>query len=143
MPELLRSIAGRLRHLVGDRRRAPRQRVRLAAVVSLLEERAGAPPTLAGHTRDVSTSGVGIILPSIRVGERYLAGEGLTLRVLLRLPETQARLYGTPVRYERLDPEGPEQGYLLGIRLTGGDERDREAYDAYLKTLKGKVMSDE
>lgn len=138
MPELLRSIAGRLRHLVGDRRRAPRQRVRLAAVVSLLEERSGAPPTLVGYTRDVSASGIGVVLPSIRVGERYLAGEGQTLRVVLRLPDTQARLYGTPVRYERLDPEGPEQGYLLGIRLTGGDERDRADYDAYLKTVKSE-----
>jgi PilZ domain len=136
MPELLRTIAGHLRNLVGDRRRAPRYRVELAAVVSLLEERAGAPPTLAGHTRDVSQSGLGVVLPSIRVRDRYLAGEGQTLRIVLRLPDTQARLYGTPVRYERLDPEGPEHGYIVGIRLTGGDERDRAAYNAYLKTLR-------
>jgi hypothetical protein len=136
LPELLRSIAGRLRHLVGDRRRAPRHRAQLAVVVSLLEERSGAPPTLAGQTRDVSETGLGVVLPSIRVGDRYLAGEGQTLRVVLRLPDTQARLYATPVRYERLDPEGAETGYLLGLRLTGGDERDRAAFDAYLKTLK-------
>lgn len=136
MPELLRSIAGRLRHIVGDRRRAPRHLVRLAVVVSLLEERAGAPPTLAGHTRDVSSTGLGVVLPSIRVGERYLAGEGQTLRVVLRLPDAQVRLYATPVRYERFDPGDAEAGYLIGLRLTGGDERDRAAYDTYLSTLK-------
>lgn len=136
MPELLRNIAGRLRHLLGERRHPARYPARLAVVVSLLEDRASAPPTLAGHTRDVSASGISVVLPSIRVGDRYLAGEGQTLRVMLRLPDAQhARLYGTPVRYERLEPDDAEKGYLVGIRLTGGDERDRDAFDAYLKTL--------
>jgi len=136
MPELIRSIANRLREFVGDRRRAPRHRVRLAVVVSLLEERAGAPPTVAGHTYDISQSGLGIILPSIRIGDRYLAGEGQTLRITLKLPDAAARLYGTPVRYERLEGEGPDRGYLVGIRLTDADEQGRAALDAYLKTLK-------
>jgi len=132
MPELLRSIANRLREYVGDRRRAPRRRVRLACVVSLLDERAGAPPTLAGHTCDVSESGVGLILPSIRIGGRYLAGEGQTLRITLKLPHETARLYGTPVRYERL--ESPGAGYLVGVRLA--DDQGRAALAEYIKTLK-------
>lgn len=136
MPELIRSIANRLREYVGDRRRATRHRVRLAVVVSLLDERAGAPPTLAGHTCDVSASGLGLVLPSIRIGDRYLAGEGQTLRITLKLPNAAARLYGTPVRYERLDHDGTTRGYLVGVRLTEGDEQGRAALDEYLKTLK-------
>jgi hypothetical protein len=131
MPELIRSIANRLREFVGDRRRAPRHRVRLPVVVSLLDERAGAPPTLAGHTCDVSTSGLGLVLPSIRIGERYLAGEGQTLRITLQLPHATARLYGTPVRYERLEGEG---GYLVGVRLA--DDQGRAALAEYVKTIK-------
>ena len=133
MPELIRSIANRLREYVGDRRRAPRHRVRLGVVVSLLDERAGGPPTVAGHTQDVSLSGLALVLPSIRIGERYLAGEGQTLRITLQLPHATARLYGTPVRYERLEGEG-QRGYLVGVRLA--DEPGRAALAEYLKTLK-------
>lgn len=136
MPELIRSIANRLRVYVGERRRAQRHRVRLAVVVSLLDERAGAPPTVACHTQDISLSGLAVVLPSIRIGDRYLAGEGQTLRLTLKLPEGAARLYGTPVRYERLDADGPDQGYLVGIRLTDTDEGGRAALAAYIKTLK-------
>lgn len=134
MAELLRSIANRLRGYVGDRRRAPRHRARLPVVVSLLDARTGAPPTVTGHTCDLSQSGLGLVLPSIRIGGRYLAGEGQTLRITLKLPASTARLYGTPVRYERL--EGDSAGYLVGVRLTDTDEQDRAALADYLKTLK-------
>ena len=133
MPELLRSIANRLREYVGDRRRAPRHRLRLSVIVSLLDERAGAPPTLAGHTCDLSASGLGLTLPSIRIGERYLAGEGQTLRITLQLPHAALRLYGTPVRYERLEGDG-QHGYLVGVRLA--DDPSRTTLAEYLKTLK-------
>ncbi len=136
MPELIRSIANRLRVYVGERRRAPRHRVRLSVVVSLLDERAGAPPTVAGHTHDVSLSGLAVILPSIRIGDRYLAGEGQTLRLTLKLPNATIRLYGTPVRYERLEGDGPDRGYLVGIRLTDAEDQGRAAFVAYIKTLK-------
>src|SRR5918997_3290708 len=102
MPELLRTIASRLRELVGNRRRAPRRKVRLAVFVSLLDATPGAPPAggVAGHTRDASESGLGVVLPVIRLGGRYLVGGGVTLRLTLKLGEQNARLYGTPVRYE-------------------------------------------
>ena len=136
MAELLRSIANRLRAYVGERRRAPRRRARLPVVVSLLDARTGAPPTVTGHTCDLSLSGLGLILPTIRIGGRYLAGEGQTLRITLKLPAATARLYGTPVRYERLEGEGDSAGYLVGVRLTDAEEQGRAALDAYLKTVK-------
>ena len=137
MAELLRSIANRLRSYVGDRRRAPRHRARLPVVVSLLDARTGAPPTVTGHTCDLSLSGLGLILPSIRIGGRYLAGEGQTLRITLKLPDATARLYGTPVRYERPEEgadEHTDHGFLPGIRLT--EDGDHALLAAYLKGLK-------
>ncbi|MBV9923945.1 MAG: PilZ domain-containing protein [Acidobacteria bacterium] len=139
MPERLRTIASRLRELVGNRRRAPRRRVRLAVFVSLLDPAPGAPPAggVAGHTRDASESGLGVVLPAIHLGGRYLVGEGVTLRLTLKLGDTSARLYGTPVRYERLD-EGqdgqPHPGFLLGIRLH--EDGDRAMLSDYLRSLK-------
>lgn len=139
MPELIRTIASRLRELVGNRRRAPRRRVRLAVFVSLLDPAPGAPPAggVAGHTRDASESGLGVVLPAIHLGGRYLVGEGVTLRLTLKLGDQSARLYGTPVRYERLD-EGPDgqtnPGFLLGIRLH--EDGDRALFADYLKGMK-------
>ena len=139
MPERLRTIASRLRELVGNRRRAPRRKVRLAVFVSLLDPAPGALPAagVAGHTRDASESGLGVALPVIHLGGRYLVGDGVTLRLTLKLGEQNARLYGTPVRYERLD-EGPGgqtgPGFLLGIRLH--EDGDRALFPEYLKGIK-------
>jgi hypothetical protein len=144
MPERLRTIASRLREFVGNRRRAPRRRVGLPVFVSLLDPVPGAPAAgVAGQTRDASESGLGVVLPVIRVGGRYLVGDGVTLRLTLKLPATTARLYGTPVRYERLegDQDGhdgqdsqPSAGFLVGIRLN--EEGDRAALVEYLESLK-------
>lgn len=137
MPEYLRRIASRVRELVADRRRSPRHRVSLPVSVSLLDAEASAQPALVqGHTRDVSEDGVGVILPHVRVGGRYLVGDAVTLRVTLKLPEGYARLYGTPVRHEKLDSNGPETGFLVGIRLTDTDERDRALLIEYMNSLK-------
>ena len=135
MPELIRTIASRLRELMGNRRRAPRLSVRLPVFVSLLDTATGdAPAGVAGHTRDASEGGLAVILPAIRVGGRYLAGDGVTLRLTLKLPDASARLYGTPVRYERLDEGQPEAGFLVGIHLN--EDGDRALLSEYLKSLK-------
>lgn len=139
MPERLRTFASRLREIVGNRRRATRHRVRLAVFVSLLDATPGAPPSagVAGHTHDISESGLGIVLPVIRLGGRYLAGDAVTLRLTLKLGDQTARLYGTPVRYERLEVGQDGQtdpGFLVGIRLT--EDGDRAPLLDYLKGLK-------
>ena len=139
MPERLRTIASRLREFVGNRRWSARHRVRLAVSVSLLDSSPGAPPAagVAGHTLDASDSGLGVVLPVIHLGGRYLVGDGVTLRLTLKLGERSARLYGTPVRYERLE-EGEngqtDPGFLLGIHLN--EDGDRALFAEYLKSIK-------
>ncbi|HLM58182.1 MAG TPA: PilZ domain-containing protein [Pyrinomonadaceae bacterium] len=138
MPERLRSIANRLRQFVADRRRLPRYKARLPVVVSLLNVRVVATPaTLSGHTCDASVEGLGLILPAIRIGDRYLVGEGHTLRINIKLPDASARLYGIPVRYERLEDGQPGRSYLVGLRLTETHDPDYALYSDYLKSLKG------
>src|SRR3954469_9986868 len=137
MPEHLRKIASRLRELVADRRRAPRHRVSLPVSVSLLDAEASAEPALVqGRTRDVSSGGIGVVLPNIRVGGRYLVGDSVTLRVTLKLPDGYARLYGTPVRYEKLEADGPDAGFFIGIRLTETSGRDHALLVEYMNSLK-------
>jgi hypothetical protein len=138
MPELLRSIAGRLRQYVADRRRSPRLRVRLDVTVALFDMSAATPwsKPVAGHTRDVSESGVGLVLPAIRIGDRYLVGQDQTLSIILKLPAGNARLYAAPARYERLEAEQPDTGFFVGVRITSMDEKDRALFNEYLESLK-------
>jgi c-di-GMP-binding flagellar brake protein YcgR len=136
MPELVRSIAGRLRALVGNRRYARRYRARVEASVQLVAPTLAGDaltPPLACHTCDVSATGVGLVVPVVRVGERYLAGEGRLLRVRLELPTGALTLHAAPVRYERL--EEPETGYVIGAHFTPLDDDARARLDGFLKTL--------
>ncbi|MCA1593560.1 MAG: PilZ domain-containing protein [Acidobacteria bacterium] len=139
MPELMREIANRLREFVGNRRRAPRYRARLAVAVSLLDSRARTHPSaLEGHTHDLSDGGLAVVLPAIRIGDRYLTGASHTLRITLKLPSGAIQIHGSPMCYERLDAgEGvTETGYLVGVKIKEMSDKDRALFDEYLKTLK-------
>ena len=147
MPELVRSIANRLRELVGNRRYASRFRVRLPCSIILLETRASttlkdareAAPhlhTLAAHTRDLSASGLALVVSAIRIGDRYLTGDGRHLDIRLELPAGALHLLARPVRYEQLDGGDSEKGYLMGTHIIEISDQDRTLLDEYLRQLK-------
>ncbi len=127
----------RLRAYVGNRRRAPRQRLRLPCSVSLYEpaasgENAKRLPRLDGYTCDLSASGLALVLPAVRVGERYLTGPNVTLRILLEHPTGPLALLATPVRYEQLAKDSAEPGYLIGLSIKEMSATDRARYEAQL-----------
>ena len=140
MPEFVRSIAARLREYVGNRRRATRYRVRLAVSVSLVETKkvVNGPrhaASLAGYTRDISTTGLALILPAIRIGDNYLTGENRTLEILIEHEAEPLVIYATSTRYEKLDEEGAVKGYLIGVKITEMSDDDRARYIAYMSKL--------
>ena len=143
MPELARTIAARLREFIGNRRRAIRFRVRLPLRVFLVDQQlhlngSRRPASISGHTADVSTTGLGLVVPAIRIGEHYLVGENRRLRIELELPGGPIALQGVSVRYERLEDEGTENGYLIGVSIAEMNERDRDHYVEYVKRLINK-----
>jgi PilZ domain len=144
MPELIRSIASRLRELVGNRRRAPRFATHLEAglalSVALPHSQAAAradnhPLRLAGYTRDVSATGLALIVPAVRIGGKYITGENRTLRITLKLPNGLVEIKATPVRYSPLDEEGSDTGYLIGVHITEMSDEDRARFNSYLEML--------
>jgi hypothetical protein len=142
MPELIRSIAGRLREYVGNRRVAPRYAARLevdlAINVTLPGAKTDGPPLkLSGYTRDVSASGLALVVPSIRVGGQYVTGENRRLRVVLKLPTGPVEALATPVRYSPLDEDsdGVDKGYLVGVQIISMSDEDRARFSAYLGTI--------
>jgi hypothetical protein len=140
MPELVRSIIARLRGAVGNRRRARRYRVRMTVSISLVGVKqvaesavARRPPKIEGYTRDLSATGLALIVPTIRVGEYYLTGEGRRLLVTLEHPTGPISIHATPVRYEQLDEGDTETGYIIGAHITEMSDDDRARFNAYLE----------
>ena len=135
MPELLRTLVGRIREFAGDRRHMTRHRVRLDVTV------APATPTkangrrsasLRGYTRDISADGLGLIMPAIRIGDRYLAGENCRLAITLELPDGPIQFTATSARYEPLD-DPAELGFLIGTHITTISDADRKLFLAFLR----------
>jgi hypothetical protein len=144
MAEWVRSIANSLRAFVGNRRYAPRLLTRVPVSISIFDAKADAnhnaarrPPALHGYTHDISATGLAVVVPAIRIGERYLTGPDRQLRIRLELPSGPLNLQALPVRYEQLERHGQETGYLIGIHINSINDEDRALLIKYLQTLKG------
>jgi hypothetical protein len=140
MAELARSFVSRLRRFIGNRRRAKRIKVRLPFTVRLAKRLlspngARRVPSLDGHTLDISTSGLALIVPAIRIGEHYLVGEDRRLQLTLELPVGPVEMEVAPVRYESLEEHETETGYLIGVRIVGISDEDKAQYNLYIKRL--------
>lgn len=88
-------------------------------------------PTLNGHTLDVSTTGLALVVPAIRIGEHYLAGADRTLHIKLELPSGPVEMRVATVRYESMDDES---GYLIGARILEMSDTDRMSFTKYVAT---------
>jgi len=76
-----------------------------------------------------------MIVPAIRVGEHYLVGQDRRLYLNLELPDAAIELGVVPVRYESLDEEAEDTGYLIGARITEISESDQTQLNAFVKNL--------
>jgi len=136
MPEFLRSIVTQLRARVADRRRAPRHSLRLPCTVFIHDPKFDAAqtnrraPRLEAFTRDLSRTGIGLVAPAVRIGERYLTD--FQLRLVLEHPTGPLELTASTVRYERLEETAGERGYLIGLRITSMSDADRTRYERHL-----------
>jgi hypothetical protein len=140
MSELPRRIVSHLRRFIGNRRRFKRVRTRLTFTLSLSDPRVNSNgarrlPTLDGHTFDVSTSGLALIVPAIRIAEHYLAGSDRRLYLKLQLPSGAVEMKVTSVRYEGLDESHEETGYLIGARIVEMSDADRASFNSYVNKL--------
>lgn len=134
MSELPRRIVSRLRRFIGNRRRSRRVRARLSFTLSLSDPRVSSNgarrlPTLDGHTLDVSTTGLALVVPAIRIGEHYLAGADRKLHVKLELPSGPVEMKVETVRYESLEDD---TGYLIGARILELSDTDRVSFEKYI-----------
>jgi hypothetical protein len=144
MSRLIRSIKEHFRGRAGssegsnERRIAPRLKekrdMRLLFSLTVQEARgAGSmlPMVLQGHTHDISRTGLALVLPSLRSGERDLTRGDRPLLMELELPSGPIRFQASPVRFEET-ARGEEEGALLGVHITSISESARSRLDQFL-----------
>ena len=90
---------------------------------------------MVGHTVDLSAKGLALIVPAITLGDHHLVGENRSLSLQLEVPNGPVVMQVTPVRYERLEEQGTETGYLIGVKITGMPEEDRARFAEYVDSL--------
>ena len=147
MSELPRRIVSSLRRFIGNRRHSKRVRARLACTISLADPRLGSNgsrrlPTLNGHTLDISSTGLALVVAAIRIGEHYLAGDERKLHVKLDLPTGPVEMRVASVRYESLEESSEESGYVIGARITEMSDQHRASYNSYVSKVLKRAPAD-
>lgn len=139
MLTILRSIESSVRNFVRSLRQAPRHSPRLPIKLTVVDTRARkgsvARATLNGFTRNISASGMALIVPEIKLGDRHLVGENRKLLVLVELPNGRVKLEASPVRYEKIRNGHLEGQYLIGARITEINPEDKVKFQRYLHRL--------
>jgi hypothetical protein len=142
MPEIVRSIIGRFCRIIGNHNHARRHELRLPLTLSLHDCRTqrayaaaatSSAATISGHTRNISDTGLSLILPSVHFGNRYLMDGDLTLKIQIEFPAGAINFQVAPVRYLALDENQLECGYLVGLRITKIAEQERQRLAEYLR----------
>ena len=147
MPEMIRSVVSRVRVYLKDRRQSPRLRTRVLFSISVSRKvrSNGSSPThrtLKGHTRDVSITGMAMMLPQVHFEGHHLAAEGRELSVILELPTGPIPLVVIPRRYEKLDEAELGCQYLIGAEIVQVSDEDRISLENFItRGLSGESTS--
>lgn len=153
MTNPIRFITARLHQWLFNRRPAPRHPVHLTAQIqqrlllsiSLPDAQKGTsqflgPVKLIGSTRNISKSGLAVVVPSLHISHRLITDEECPLRIVLDIyPNGVVGMEAVTVRSERLDAKETDAGYLIGVKITEMEDSDRTRYLEYLESLAPKT----
>ena len=89
--------------------------------------------SIAGETADLSATGIGFIVSSIRIKENYLVGEGRTLNVELDLPEGKVQMQVVGQRYEQVGQHISTARFLIGANIVKMTAENREVYEHFMR----------
>jgi hypothetical protein len=120
---------------------APRKAAQLPLSIAVFQ--AGAryrssrkPIMMPGLLRDISETGLAMIVPSIRSEGVYLTGADRMLEIAFEVSGKMVELKARPVRYERIERQDiVDSSYLIGARMTDMAEPDRARFVDYVRSL--------
>jgi hypothetical protein len=123
-----------------ERRAAPRRNVKLEFRVLLVATKTsveGEEHTLPliGYTRDISESGLALLVSAKSMGVLYSLGHNYTLQLVLTLPTGPVELEVTPARYQHINEGRAGSFILIGAQITKISDDDRACFVQYLNSF--------
>ncbi|PWT88895.1 MAG: hypothetical protein C5B55_12310 [Blastocatellia bacterium] len=125
---------------LNERRAAPRRTATCVAEVvanlSILDtetESTSQPLVFCGQTIDLSACGIGLVIPSLHVDDRFCETDN-RLRLSVHLPNGPVTVEVNAVRCSPLNQNDRGQGYFLGTRILNVLQHEPE-FEEYLRSL--------
>lgn len=133
------SLMSRIYSFLSNNVHARRYDMRLPLRVSLLDSRRNAHRmnascAMTGYLRDISKTGLSLLVPSLRFGDNFLVSGHYPLHVLVELPTGVVNIYVAPVRYDKVHEKQTDRKYLIGARIMQMTEYDRRNLSEYMLT---------
>jgi hypothetical protein len=134
---MIRELVSRFSSTIAERRASVRKKLNIPVKVCFSPEKQGLRSScdelfLSGETTDISETGIGFVVSSIRIKEKYLVGQDRVLNVELDLSGTKVRMKVRGVRYEKVGIHISTEKYLVGAHIESIDEADKQAYAEFL-----------
>ncbi len=98
-------------------------------------------PSIVGHTRDISATGLSLIVPGVHQSDMKFFGVRAPLQIILGLPTIMIDIELKPIRYEWLFGQGENRGYLIGATITRISDEHRELLSDYLGQVLNPTVS--
>jgi hypothetical protein len=123
-----------------ERRAAPRRNIKLEFRVLLVATKMSAEGEeqtlpLIGYTRDISQSGLALLVSAKSMGVLYSLGQDYQLQLILTLPTGPIELEVTPVRYKHINEGKAGSFILIGAQITRISGQDRIRFVEYLDSF--------
>lgn len=88
---------------------------------------------IIGELTDLSKTGIGFLVSSIRLKEYYLVGQDRRLNAELDLPGGKIKMKVVGRRYTKVGQHLSTEKYLIGAEIVDMTNGDRQAYEQYLR----------
>lgn len=86
-----------------------------------------------GETTDISRTGIGFLVPAIRIKEKYLVGHERILNIEIDLPTGKVYMRAMGRRYEKVGDHVSAERFLVGAHILSIDGADKENYETFLR----------
>ena len=86
-----------------------------------------------GETFDMSRTGIGFLVPAIRIQEKYFVGQERSLNVEIDLPNGKVRMKAVGRRYEKVGIHLSTERFMIGAQIVSFEDGDEERYHHFLR----------
>jgi len=88
---------------------------------------------VSGETTDISRTGVGFVIPVIRVKEKYFAGQEHVVNAEIDLPGGSVYMRVVGCRYEKIGNDVSSERYMIGAHIVSIEGSNKELYETCLR----------